>query len=176
MLEWARMFSKLMHVLNVSLLALATTIILVVAACADDGEEAPTVPVDTPTASLNPVVEALTAYVAETGLGDDTFELSEPVNCKAILPDADTEATAGKICIHFVNSHFDETSGVAEVWVYGTGVVWELTFELQDGDWVVVGADETTPPATPQADEGTPTTGSALPDAPGGQAAMSNLG
>lgn len=146
------MFSKLMHGLTVGVLALATTVILVAAACGDDGDEAPTVPANTSTVSPSPIADVVAAYVGETGLGGDTFEMSEPGNCKAIVHEEEMEAATGKVCIHFANSQFGETSGAAEVWVYGTGAAWELTFELQDGDWVVVGAEETTPPIIPGAD------------------------
>lgn len=57
------------------------------------------------------------------------------------------EAATGKICIHFANSAFGETSGVAEVAAYGTEATWNLTLELQDSSWVVTAAEETTPEA-----------------------------
>ena len=182
LLEWAAMFSERVRGLSVALLTLAVPVILIAAACTDDGDEAPTVPAGTPTASAgtptpgngdesptapagtptpaageqtpiaspNPIAEIVAAYVAGTGLGGQTFELAQPVNCKAIVEEVDKEAAAGKICIHFANSRFGETSGVAEVLVYGTEVAWELTFERQDGAWVVTGAQETTPEADEQ--------------------------
>jgi hypothetical protein len=103
----------------------------------------------TPSASPNPIADIVATYVGDTGLGGKTYELSQIVNCKGIVEEADMKAAEGKVCIHFANSQFGDTTGVAEVWVYGTGAVWKLHFERQDGAWVVVSAEETSPTATP---------------------------
>jgi hypothetical protein len=154
------MFSKRVRGLSVGLLTLAIPLVLIAAACADDGDEAPTAPADTPTAdggeasptttTGNTVIGAVIAYVTETGLDGETFEAAEPINCMAFPQVPEEEKLIGQICINFNNSEFSDTSGVMEVWVYGTETTWGLSLELQNLSWVVTGAEETTPEADEQ--------------------------
>ncbi len=153
------MFSKRVRGLSVGLLTLAIPLVLIAAACADDGDEAPTAPADTPTADggeASPtvtgtsVIGAVVAYVTETGLDGETFEVTEPINCNAFVEVAEEEKPVGQICINFNNSEFSGTSGVMEVWAYGTEATWELSLELQNLSWIVTGAEETTPEADEQ--------------------------
>ena len=134
------MFNKRVRGLSVGLLTLAIPLVLIAAACADDGEEATTVPADTPTADggeASPAATGISAigavavYVTETGLDDETFDVSETINCSAFV-DVPAE------------EKFSGTSGVMEVWVLGTETTWELSMELQNLSWVVTGAQETT--------------------------------
>ncbi len=159
LLEWVAMFSKSVRGLSVSLLTLAIPIILLAAACADDGEEGSTVATDTPTADNaeasptplgNSVIGAVVAYVTEAGLNGDTFEVTQPINCNAFPGVSEEEEPVGQICINFHNSNFSDTSGVIEVWAYGTEATWDLTLELQNLSWVVTGAKETRPEADEQ--------------------------
>ncbi len=153
------MFSERVRGLSVGLLTLAVPLILIAAACADDGEEAPTVPADTPaadggeafpTVTGTSVVSAVVAYVTETGLDGETFEVTEQINCNAFVDVPEEEKPVGQICINFNNSEFSDTSGVMEVWAYGTEATWDLTLELQNLSWVVTGAEETAPEADEQ--------------------------
>ncbi len=153
------MFSKRVRGLSVGLLTLAIPLVLIAAACADDGEETPTVPADTPaangveaspTVTGNSAVGAVVAYVTETGLDGETFEVTEQINCNAFAQVAEEEKPIGKICINFNNSEFNNNSGVMEVWVYGTETTWGLSLELKNLSWVVTGAEETTPEADEQ--------------------------
>lgn len=159
LLEWAPVFSKRVRDLSVGLLTLAIPSILMAAACADDGEEAPTVPADTPTpvgteAFPTPLgssaIDAVVAYVTETGLDGQTLEVTNPINCNAFANVPEEEKPLGQICINFNNSEFSDTSGVIEVWAYGTEATWKLTLELQDFTWVVTGAEGTTLEAVEQ--------------------------
>jgi hypothetical protein len=152
------MLSKSVRGLSVGLLTLAIPIILMATACADDGEEGPTVATDTPTedgaeaspAPLgNSVIGAVVAYVTQTGLDGETFEVTEPINCNA-FPEASGEEPVGQICINFNNSNFIDTSGVIEVWAYGTEATWDLDLELQNLSWIVTGAKKTSPEADGQ--------------------------
>ncbi len=159
LLEWRAIFGRRVRGLSVGLLTLAIPLVLIAAACADDGDEAPTAPADTPTAdggeasptaTGNSTTGAVVAYVTETGLDGETFEVTEPINCKAFPQVAEEEELIGKICIDFNNSEFSNTSGVMAVWVYGTETTWGLSMELQNLSWVVTGAEETTPEADEQ--------------------------
>ena len=147
------MFSEFLRRLSVGLLALAIPIILVTA-CADDGEDAPSAPAGSPTAdgaeasptvTGNSVIGAVTAYVTETGLDGETFKVTNPINCNAFVEVLEEEGPIGQICINFSNSEFSDASGVIEVREYGTEATWDLTLELQNISWVVTGAEETTP-------------------------------
>jgi hypothetical protein len=98
------MFSRRVRGLSVGLLTLAILLILIAAACADGGEEAPTVPADTPTAdggeasptaSGTSVIGAVVAYVTETGLDGETFEVTERINCNAFAQVAEEEKPVG---------------------------------------------------------------------------------
>ena len=73
-----------------------------------------------PTATGNSVIGAIVAYVTETGLDGEIFEVTEPINCNAFLDVSEEEEPFGQICINFINSDFSDTSGVMEVWAYGT--------------------------------------------------------
>jgi hypothetical protein len=152
------MLVKRVRVLAFGVVTLAIPLILMAAACADDGGEAPTVPADTPTAdgveisptvSGNSVIGAVTAYVTETGIDGETFEVTDPINCSAFAEVAEEEKPSGQICINFANNEFTDTSGVVEVWAYGTDAAWKLSLELQNLAWIVTGAEEATPPAIP---------------------------
>jgi hypothetical protein len=153
------MFSKRVRGLSLGLLTLAIPLVLIAAACADDGDEAPTAPADTPaadgaeaspTVTGTSVIGAVVAYVTETGLDGETFEVTEQINCNAFAEVPEEEKPVGQICINFNNSEFSDTSGVMEVWVYGTETTWGLSLELQNLSWVVTGAEETTPEADEQ--------------------------
>ncbi len=153
------MLSRCVRGLSLGLLTLAIPIILIAAACGDDGEEAPTVPVATPTAdggepspitTGSSVEDAITAYITETGLDGETFEITEPINCNAFQQVDEEEQPVGQFCINFNSSDFTDTSGVIQVWAYGTEVTWDLTLELQNYSWVVTGAEETTAGADEQ--------------------------
>jgi hypothetical protein len=148
------MFRERMRGLTVALLTLAILLIFVAAACTDDGDEPATVPAATPTpdgeeasptAAANSVIGAVEAYVTETGLDGETFEVTDPINCLAFVELAEEEKPFGRICINFNNSDFGDTSGVMEVWEYGTEATWDLTLELQNLSWVVTAAEPTTP-------------------------------
>ena len=124
------------------------------AACAHNGEEAATVPADTPSAdgaeasptvTGNSVIGAVTAFVTETGLDGETFEVANPINCNAFVEVVEEEGPLGQIYINFNNSEFSGTSGVVEVWAFGTEATWDLNLELQNLSWVVRGAEEATP-------------------------------
>lgn len=158
-LEWAAMFSERVRPLSLGLLTLAIPIILVAAACTDGGEETDAGPSDTPTANIgqqspiapaDTVIEAVTAYVTETGLDGESREVTSPINCTAFISAPEEEKPIGKICIDFNNSEFGDTSGIVEVWAYGTEAAWELTFELQNFAWVVTAVERTTPEAEQQ--------------------------
>jgi hypothetical protein len=147
------MFNKRVRGLSVGLLTLAIPLVLIAAACADDGEEVTTVPADTPiadggeaspAATGTSAIGAVAVYVTETGLDGETFDVSETINCSAFVDVPEEEKPQGRICINFANSEFSGTSGVMEVWVLGTETTWELSMELQNLSWVVTGAQETT--------------------------------
>ncbi len=153
------MFGERVRSLSVALLTLAIPLMLIAAACADDGDEAQTVPADTPTtdgpdasptAMGNSVIGAVAAYVTETGLDGEIFEVTDPINCMAFAQAAEEEKPSGQICINFNNSEFSDTSGVIEVWAYGTEAAWDLALELQNLGWVVTGAEEKAPDADEQ--------------------------
>ena len=162
LLEWAVMFVKRICGISLPVLTLVIPLILAAAACGGDGEEAPTpdgaeasptVPVATPTAddvqpspttSGNSVISAVTAYVTETGLDGETFEVTNPINCNAFPDVPEEDAPVGQICINFNNSDFGDISGVIEVWAYGTDSRWKLALELQNMSWVVTGAEDAT--------------------------------
>jgi hypothetical protein len=153
------MFGERVRGLSVGLLTLAVPLILIAAACADDGDEVPTLPADTPTAdgadasptvAGNSAIGAVEAYVIETGLDGEIFEVTDPINCLAFVEVSEEEKPFGEICINFNNSEFTETSGVIKVWAYGTEDTWDLTLELQNLSWVVTGAEATAPDADEQ--------------------------
>ena len=153
------MFGERVRGLSIGLLTLVIPFIIIAAACGDDGDETPTVPVDTPTAdgagafptiTGNSTIGAVEAYVIETGLGGEIFEVTNPINCLAFAEVPEEEKPFGKICINFINSEFSQTSGVMEVWEYGTEDTWDLTLELQNLSWVVTGAEATAPDADDQ--------------------------
>jgi hypothetical protein len=148
------MSSERVRGLSVGLLTLAISLVLIAAACADDGDEASTVPAGTPTAdgveasptaTGNSLIGAVVAYVTETGLDSEIFEVTEPINCNAFAEYLEEEKPIGQVCINFNNSEFGLTSGVIEVLAYDPEATWNLTLELQNISWVVTGAEETTP-------------------------------
>ncbi len=159
LLEWAAMFSERVRSLSAGFLTLAVPVILMTAARTGDGDEVPTVPTDTPTpdgaeasptAARNSVIGAVEAYVIETGLDSEIFEVTDPINCLAFAEAAEEEKPFGQICINFNNSEFGDSSGVIEVWAYGTEDAWDLALEVQDLGWVVTGAEEKAPDADEQ--------------------------
>ena len=158
LLEWAAMLRQRLRGLSAALLTLTIPLFLIAAACADngDGDSFPTgtpTPDEqeaSPTAVANTVIGAIEAYVTETGLDGEVFEVTEPINCFAFAEMAEEEKPFGQICINFANSQFGNTSGVMEVWEYGTEATWNLTLELQNLSWVVTGATSTAPDANGQ--------------------------
>lgn len=134
-----------------AVLTLTVLLVIMAAACTDDGDEPATVPAATPTAdgeeasptaAANSVIGAVAAYVTGTGLDGETFEVTDPINCLAFAELADEEKPFGQICINFNNSQFSDTTGVVEVWAYGTEDFWDLTLELQNVSWVVTAAEK----------------------------------
>jgi hypothetical protein len=146
------MFVKPVCGLGTPVLILLVCLILM-AACGDGGDEAPTILADTPVAdeveaspsvTADSVIAVVTSYVTETGLDGETFEVTDPINCKAFPDVSGEDAPIGRVCIDFNSSEFGESSGVIEVWEYGTESTWRLTLELQDISWAVTGVEELT--------------------------------
>ena len=86
-------------------------------------------------------VAGVVKFVTEKGLDGRAYELSDPLNCEAIVEPADVQDAQGKVCVSFEGGRFSGGKGAIEVRLFGTDKSWELALALQpDLSWLVTGA------------------------------------
>ena len=125
------------HGAALAALALA---LLIATACSGDGRSPSASPTPKPGEKQSSVSGVVT-FVAEKGLDGGTYELTDPLNCEAIVQPADVEGAQGKVCVSFASGQFSSDKGIIEVRVFGREESWELTLELRpDLSWLVTGA------------------------------------
>jgi len=121
-------------------LAALALALLIAAACGGDGQSPSASPTPRP-GEKQSSVSGVVAYVTEKGLDGRRYELTDPLNCEAIVEPGELEDAQGKVCASFSSGEFSSARGVIEVRVFGTEESWELTLELQrDLSWLVTGA------------------------------------
>jgi hypothetical protein len=124
--------------------ALAALVLALLIAAACGGGRSPSASPTTKPGEKQSSVSGVVTFVAEKGLDGRRYELTDPLNCEAIVEPAEVEDAQGKVCVSFASGQFSSDKGAIEVRVFGTEESWELTLELRpDLSWLVTGAKHT---------------------------------
>ncbi|MFQ5880637.1 MAG: SH3 domain-containing protein [Dehalococcoidia bacterium] len=90
------------------------------------------------TCPSNSPLQAVIEYVATTGFDGETFEFTDPVECRQV-PEEEIEIHVGKFCL--LNADIGPTGATIVVGAFQSDFIWELTLELQDNTWVVTNVE-----------------------------------
>ena len=93
------------------------------------------------------VIEAVSYYVSNVGLGETKYAVTNPISCSAFFQPEDAESVGakGKICLDLNSGRFEENAGIITVNLFGEGKSWDLSLELAQNGWRVAGADALSP-------------------------------
>ncbi|HLB26990.1 MAG TPA: hypothetical protein VJN32_05020 [Dehalococcoidia bacterium] len=125
--------------------SVSLAVALVSLACGDEKPEQAS-----PTATFpKEIIDAVQAYVGTTGLGGDTFDLTQPIDCDSITaqvdaaasePEADEilQGTVGKLCVVSNAADIGPSNAIVAVGLYATEATWKILLTREESGWEVV--------------------------------------